>query len=342
MTRRPTALAAFAALTLLAPLGAGIVLAVRASTQSPLESAAHAKPLLALVESATRSRQAGVLISVVPGDALTSRANASGLVTAVPVGPGAAVSTGTVVAVVLDSDIVAYQAERPLYADTSPGAKGASVKAAQQVLSAFGYYHGDPDGSVGSGTVTAIRAFNAAHGYGKSNATFSLAALTWIGPAPVIIAKLSARPGDTVLPGSDLFTTTAAMSAIKVTESPGMVRDTPVKLIVNGFEIPYTVGSGLVSDSKFASDVAASLGTQTEGAGTVELLKPVTVGTLPASAVVTDAAGHMCFFGSQTSPPTPVTPLDDGSIGSVDVVASLVGTAILVNPRAVRANLSCG
>jgi peptidoglycan hydrolase-like protein with peptidoglycan-binding domain len=342
VARRPTALAAFVALTMLVPLAAGIVLAVRISTQSPLESAAHPQPLVAKVESVSRPRQAGVMVSVVPGEALTPRANTSGLVTAVPVRQGSAVSTGTVVAVVGGSDIVAYQAGRPLYAEVAPGTKRETVKAGQQVLSALGYYRGRPDGLLAADTVAAIKKFNADHGFGASNTTFGLAALTWIGVEPVTVAKLAARPGDTLAPGADLFTTTAALSGIKVTESPGIVRDAPVKLIVNGFEAPYTVGSGLVTDPKFAAAVATSLGTQTDGAGTIELLNPVTVGTLPASALVTDAAGHICFFASASAPPTQVNPLDDGSIGNVDVDPSLIGTAILVNPRAVRSDLSCG
>ena len=63
-------------LALIAPLVAGGVLAVRAASQSPLESASDVAPLQGTVERAERFREAQVAIAVEYADALAPTTDA--------------------------------------------------------------------------------------------------------------------------------------------------------------------------------------------------------------------------------------------------------------------------
>lgn len=341
VTRLKSGLGIFVAATLAAPLLAFAVLGIRAASQSPLESASSPEPLIASVERQEREREVNVAIKVEYADALAPTTSASGTATSVTVAPGDEVTTGTVVARVNDAAITAYSSPSPLWRDLAHGAEGGDVRVAQDLLRTLGYYSGSSDGRVGYTTEKAIKAYNAARGYGSGNGYLSLASLTWIGTGPVTVASVTVHAGDQVSPGTELFTTTAALAAITVSETPNIVRDAEVVLVVNGITTPYVAGSGRVTDPEAVAAIAASLGTATEGLGSVKLTVPISVGAIPSSAIVSEPEGATCFFPDLTSPGVVVTPLG-GSLGTVDVDVSLVGQPVLVNPREVREDLSCG
>jgi peptidoglycan hydrolase-like protein with peptidoglycan-binding domain len=336
-----TGIGVFVALTLVAPLVALTVLALKAANQSPLESASNPEPLVGTVASASRDRQVAVAVKVEYTDALSPSTAAYGTVTSVSVSPGQTVTTGTVVATVNDARVIGYASSTPLWRDLSRGSSGTDVKVAQRFLKARGYYSGAVDGSLGYSTEQAIKAFNKAQGFGSDNGVLSLSSLTWIGTGDVVVADLLVHAGDSASPGTALFTTTASLAAIVVTETPNVPRDADILLEVNDVVTPYFAGSGRVEDSEVVAAMAASLGFMTEGTGSVYLAEPVVVGTVPSSALVVDALGHTCFFQDTTGPGTMVETIG-GSIGTVDLEASLIGTTVLLNPREVREDLSCG
>ena len=282
-----------------------------------------------------------VAIAVEFQDALAPASGAFGVVTDVAVSPGDVISTGTRLAGVNNQPIIAYVDAQPLWRDIARGAEGADVTAAQRLLKTFGHYSGPLDGKAGYGTEKAIKAFNRSLGLGKTNGVMALANLAWVGTEPVTVATVSVRAGDQVSGGSELFTTTASLAAIVVTETPNVPRDAAILLDVNGVVIAYVAGSGRVTDADAVAAIAASLGTATEGVGEVRLAQPLTVGTVPSSAVMSDANGTTCVFADQTSPPLPVEP-QGGSLGTIELDPSLIGQPILVNPREVRTDLSCG
>ena len=107
------------------------------------------------------------------------------------------------------------------------------------------------------------------------------------------------------------------------------------------FVTPYVVGSGKVTEPDAVAQIAASMGTTTEGVGTVALVSPQVVGTVPSSAVFADETGATCIFPDVTGAPVAVTPTG-GTLGTVDLDESLVGQAVLINPRDVREDLTCG
>ncbi|WP_448630892.1 peptidoglycan-binding domain-containing protein [Cellulomonas soli] len=335
---RSPALTGFLLVALVAPvlIGGALILAER--DRSPLLSAADPEPLVAAVERATRSRDMPVAVAVTREDALSPRTDATGVLTGVRVAPGTPVDTGTVVVTVGDGDVVAYRSERPLSQDVAAGSTGGSVAVAQQLLVDLGLFAGPVDGKVGPTTLRAIRAFNLAHGYGTSSA-LALASLSWIGSEPVAVDQVEVRVGAVVEPGTALYTTRTGL--VGVTASTGAaLPEGDLVLEVADLSAPFDRSAWMATDSDFTAAVALSLGDQDEGSGTLRLATPVDVGTVPTSAVVTDVDGTMCFFPSVGATPVVVTPTG-GSLGTTDVPVDLVGDPVLVNPRAVRDDLTC-
>lgn len=338
---RSGGLAIAVALALIAPLAAGIVLVLARSGESPLESASKVEPLVGAVERAERYQEATVAITVHYATALAPATGASGTLTALKIMPGTDVKTGTVVGSVNNQKLVAYSSKAPLFQDIYRGLKGSDVKTAQQLLKDLGFYTGAIDGDAGPATEKSIKAFNKAYGWGKDNPTLSLASLVWVGQASVTVAELSVTLGQSVSPGTELFTTTASLASIVVTETPSLPTGGDTTITVNGATVPYEVGSGAVTEPDAVAQIAATLGTTTEGVGTVALVTPQVVGTVPSSAVFADETGATCIFPSVDGAPVAVTP-SGGTLGTVDLDESLVGQAVLINPRDVREDLACG
>lgn len=341
LKRLPSGLGVFVAITLLAPLLALTVMAIKAASESPLESASTPEPLIGSVEAADRDKSVTVAIKVEFADALAPVTTAFGTVTAVNIAAGQTVSNGAVVATVNDLPVIAYSGATPLWRDIMKGQTGADVAVAQAFLAATGYYAGAVNGNAQYSTQQAIKAFNKANGFGATNPVLSLTSLAWIGPADVVVALPSVHQGDSASGSTELFTTTAALAAIVVTETANVVRDQPVTLTVLGVSTSYVQGSGRVTDPTFVAAVAAALGQTVDGTGSVALVTPIVVGQVPASAIVIDANGLTCIFPDLTGAPIAVTP-GGGTPGTVDLDAALIGQAVLMNPREVREDLTCG
>lgn len=339
--RRDVGTTAVVVVAFLAPLVAGSVLALRAASQSPLESASQAEPLIAVVESAERRNDVQAGIAVEYAEAIAPAGNASGTLTAVDLAPGTTIGAGTVVGQVDFRDLVAYSSAAPLFRDITRGLKGDDVRIAQEVLTGLGYGSVEPDGNAGVATERAIRTFNAAHGYGDQNPVLSLASLVWIGTGPVTVAESKVTLGGAVAPGTELFTTTASLAAIAVTEPASLTRDAAVELTIGEVTTAYEPGRGRVTEPEAVAAIAELLGQATQGSAVLRLVDPVSVGTVPASAVVTDELGRTCIFTDLASGFVPVEPVG-GSLGTVDLDPSLIGRPVLVNPRDVREDLACG
>jgi len=313
------------ALGIVIPLGVAAGVALIVAERSPLDSAAPAAPLVGTIESAQRNNQVNVAIGVEFADAVTPSTQAG----------------GTRLVDVDARGVVAYVADSPLYRDVARGLEGSDVATAQGLLTELGFDTGPADGKAGPSTEKAIKAFNLAYGYGKNNTVLTLASLVWVGTVPATVNEMSVHLGDQVGPGTELFTTTAALAAITVTEPPGDTLEGEWALTVNGVTAPYEPGSGRITDPEAVAAMASTLGAATEGVGTLQLATPLTVASVPSSAVVTDATGGTCIFASADAAPTPVE-ATGGSLGTVDLDLSLVGQPVLLNPREVREDLTCG
>lgn len=337
---RSGGLAIAVALALLAPLVAGVTVVVVRSGESPLESAAAVEPLVGAVERAERYQEATVAVTITFAPSLAPATQASGTLTKFGLVPGVEVVTGTVIGAVNNADIVGYVSDAPLFRDIFRGLKGEDVATAQHFLKDVGYYTGDVDGIAGRAVEESIKAFNAHNGWGSNNGVLTLASVVWAGQAPVTVAEVSVAVGEQVSPGTALFTTTAGLTAIAVTESASLPADGDATLTVNGVTVPYQVGTGAVSAPDDVAAIAAAMGTTPEGVGTVARATPQIVGTVPSSAVILDESGQTCIFPDITGASVSVTPLG-GTLGTVDLDESLVGHPVLINPRDVREDLTC-
>ena len=193
----------------------------------------------------------------------------------------------------------------------------------------------------GAATATAIKEFNAEHGYGKTDGVLHRASLVWLGTTPATVAELLVPLGSQVTPGTALFTGAATLAAITVAEPPVLPPSEELSLTVNGVVAPYEPGSGAVTAPEHVEAIAAVLTAGGEAVGSLELAAPVVVGTVPASAVFADDTGVTCLFPDAVAAAVPVAPTD-GALGTVDLEEAMVGTPVLVNPREVREDLSCG
>ncbi len=329
------------ALGIVIPLGLAAAVALVVAERSPLESAAPAAPLVGTIESAQRNNQVTVPVGVEFADAVSPATQSSGTVTALGIRSGAEVVTGTRLMDVDAHGVVAYVADSPLYRDITRGLDGPDIATAQGLLAALGYPAGPVDGKAGAATEDAIKSFNLAYGYGKNNAVLSLASLVWVGTSPATVEAVSVQLGDSVGPGTELFTTSAAFAGITVGEPPGDGLEGQWVLTVNGVTAPYEPGSGRITDPDAIAMMADTLGTEGEGVGTLQLATPLTVASVPSAAVVSDATGGACIFASADAEPTLVQAAG-GSLGTVDLDVSLVGQPVLLNPREVREDLTCG
>jgi peptidoglycan hydrolase-like protein with peptidoglycan-binding domain len=325
---------------LIAPLVAAGVWVFAVSQESPLESAAPVVPLVATVESATRTESADVAIAVVPGVTFAPATQSTGTVTTLAVVPGAEVVNTDVVMTVNAKSVLAYTSDQPLYRGVTRTSTGADVKTAQQPLKDLGLLDGAVDGKAGYTTEQAIKAFNAKYGYGAKNTVLSRASLVWIGSDAVTADEVKVATGDTVSPSAELFTTTSSIAGIAVTETPNVPREGDAELVIGDVTVAYVVGSQEVTDPDAVKAIAKALGSVTESTATVRLTQPLTVGTVPSSAIVENASGTACMFASVDGAAVVVTPTG-GTLGTVDLDASLIGDPVLVNPREVRGNLQC-
>lgn len=334
MVKTGPAVGAFA--VLIAPLVVGAVLAVWALAASPLQSATSVEPVVAQVGSAERDDGFSTTAMLLPATDVVVKAQSSGTVTALSFAVGVPVTSGEVAFMVDGLPIVAYVSQAPLFRDITAGLRGDDVTTAQQLLVDMGYLKA-ADSVAGPSTQTAIRAFNAAHGRGKNNTTLSIDSLVWIPSASDAPQTLTVHVGDLVEPQTALYATQTGQDSI----SAGTTAQSEDRMLSVG-TVTVTLPAGQTAVS-VPDDVAALLtqmGDQTSATAMVTSLEPHQVGTVPATAVVTDATGASCYFTGVDGEAVLVD-ATSGGFGLVNVDPELIGTPVLVNPRSTRENLAC-
>lgn len=319
------------------PLIAGGALSLFALAKSPLDSAAGVGPLIATVGSAERDDRVNVTVKVVTADAFPVTTQSAGVITALGIAPGAALVDGAAALEVDGLPVTAYVASSPLFRDITRGLEGKDVATAQRLLQTLGYL-ATVDGKAGSGTARAITRFNKDHGRGANGDVLSLGSLLWIPANSEPAVKVSVRVGTALSPGTELYTTSTGHDTISVDTQAA---DVDRVLTVGQTSVTLPAGATSVTDPADIATIAPAINDVTARSAFLALKTPRVVGTIPASALVTDPTGATCFFSDVAGPATTVV-ATDGSFGTVDVGPDLVGTSVLVNPRDVREDLACG
>ncbi|WP_405360262.1 peptidoglycan-binding protein [Kitasatospora sp. NBC_00085] len=171
--RRRLLLAVVAAAVALSGGGLAASLVIK----SPAQAAAESEPppadvLTAPVEKRVLTDSVVVRGQVSAGqsvDVAPAGGGAGGVrpvVTKLPLKAGDRAQAGQPVLEVAGRPVFALKGDLPVYRDLKPGATGQDVRQFQQALEELGFgSDGDPAGTYGAATKTAVKAFYAAHGY---------------------------------------------------------------------------------------------------------------------------------------------------------------------------------
>ncbi len=180
--------------------------------------------------------------------------------------------------------------------------------------------------------------YNRDHGREVDGATLRVASLQWIPSDGTTPQSLTVRVGMPIEAGGELFI--AGGGAASVTLSGDAVAADRT-LTVGPAVVPVPANSTTITEAGAVEAVRTALGKEQAASGVVALSEPRPVGVVAASAVVTDASGRTCFFSDLDGEPVLIEAAA-GSIGTVDVPVEMVGDPVLINPRQLREDRSCG
>ncbi len=324
------------AVGLIGPLVVAVALATAALARSPLEADAQPAPVIAVVERAVRQDAESSSVTWVPADQVPVRSQSAGTVTAVDLVEGRAPTDGDLVLEVDGLPVFAFVAPTPPYRDIVVGVAGRDVLALQHFLAARGY-DVTTDGTAGVSTGRAIAAFNSDHGRAGGE-KWSSEALLWIPTTVGPPTAVEVRVGDVIAPETEVYLAPEGQDRIEVAAEAADVERT---LTVGDVEVRLGAGSTAVTDADDVARIRTAMADEPTAGGVLARATERVVGTVPASAVVVDRSGVACFF---TSPRGQAVHIDatEGGFGLVDVDEQLIGSPVLVDPRAAGTVLTCG
>jgi len=258
-----------------------------------------------------------------------------GTVTRVDVSPGDTVASGDVVMRIDAVDRVAVVSSDPFWRPLRRGDTGGDVVMLQQWLTDAGFFDGEVDGVFGSDLRASVIAWAVSLGVVKPDGTFDPAWVLWLPQEPFVVASVEiARGVPAPGPGSEILTGPVPFVSVSLTDQNGrsLTPDGAWILTVGGIDV-YVV-DGMVDVDGLATLASVLDPEQPAASGRIQRAEPVETLEIPATAVVSNAAGTLCVFvpdGDGLSP-TPVE-LSGGSASSVNVASGLSqGDVVLVNP----------
>ena len=269
-----------------------------------------------------------------------------GIVTEIAVRPGTVVRSGTIVASVDGSGVVALGTASPLYRNLSRRSRGADVRDLAEGLQQLGYLAAkDVDDYYSFEVGEAVRAFNALRGV-KSNA-FTASHAIWL-PAPFEIGRLEdLRVGATAPPtGSQPLVGLITLAEAQVVTAdfdlagPGQslsFNDDMARVVVVD-DVGYPIDNdGRVTDLPSLQDQVV-VGEDMVSRVVTQLIEPLVAYEIPASALLTNTVGQFCVVASNgTELPVEVV---DGRAGSVRISDALPGP-IIANPVRAGVAVTC-
>lgn len=324
-----------ASVAVVLPLVAGLCLSLWSISHSPLQTVRPAEPLIAVVDRAKQRDTEPVAVQLLPAQPFVVSSGADGVVTSASITVGATVATGYEPFSVNGQPLTIYRSDTPLYRTLDAGADGDDVVVAQQFLTTLGLLD-EVTGIYDRATEDAVTRFNLERG-STASSTLDPRSLLWVPNGAGRVTEVSVLVGDRVADGTQLFSISSGQDTVLVEVDAG---DQDRTLVMGSVEVTLAAGDHAITAP---DDVAALRDLLTEGEwvpaelGSEEVRE---VGVVPASAVVVDAQGKSCLFPDVSGDPITVSTAP-GGYGQVHVQARLVGQRVLINPRAVRDNLSC-
>lgn len=278
----------------------------------------------------------------------------SGTVTEVSLTEGELVTAGQVLYRVGGVPVIAYGGETVLYRPLSSGSRGEDVALAQRLLNQLvDGSNLEDDGVFGAATADAVRAFERTWTATPSG-VFQPEWFSYLPTEEFLVASVEVRlgfpapaAGEPVAVGS---TTLSGVQLSSVTDGPAG----DYEFLVQGESIPVELeanGTWVIADLQAAITVALAQATPGEDrvnlSGRTRLLEGEPGLAVPASAIITDAAGATCVAVADRDTPREADIVAVAVVGSsIDGRAQLNAAVeeralVLVNPVQILGDLSC-
>ncbi len=332
-----------AALLLLALPLAGIVLIVFAADDGLDDIELEPEPVVVAAQGRSVVEELGGSAQLLWGTAPSLVAPSwSGTVVEVPVSAGEAVESGTVVAVVDDIDRIAWHSPRPFFRRLGRNAAGGDVVEMQRLLRELGHYSGEIDGLYGGGTAAAVKAWAKTLGIAKPDGGFDPGWVVWLPDPAFEIAEIRLRPGKAAPARGEeiLVGEIPLLSATAIDVEGDPFDEGPGWAAVFGGDDEVAVGPDGKLDPQ---QVAGLVETEAEAVEiTLRRVAPGNVVVVPASAVMTNAAGDTCIWIQEGSgySALPIS-IDDAKTRTVNVSGVSADAPVLANPGAVLDAPAC-
>lgn len=306
------------------------------------------------------AERTSVNVKVTPRAPEEVHGSVDGVVTAVKVAVGQAISTGTPMVTVSGVTVIGYVADAPLYRPLAMGDTGPDVVQLSGILHQIGYLTEAAAGSstYGAPQVAAVKLLQRAAG-APVDGTFTLSLVAWVPTTSTTVSEIRAGVGSSVADGAALVTTSAEEDAVAVTTaddqavtpmfsagalefSAGSHHSTVKSLDMTGDEV-----TALAAELRAAAN-ANEISSQAQGNGTVfngvivSLADPRRVGVVPSSALFVARSGGFCVFEQKGNTVRAAKVQDpgsvDGELGSTAVSADLSGQEIARYPNALTSS----
>lgn len=289
--------------------------------------------MIAEVTAAHHLEEQPVPLTLVPAAGQPVRSQTSGMITALKAEPGSSVAQGQELLRIDGRPVLALVAPAPLYAEVTAQTQGENAEAVRDFLSSLG--HLAPEAEDQGSVAAAIVSFNQATG--GSGEVFQPSSVIWV-PGSAVVAAVTAHIGDIIAPQDEILTVTVGRDRIRVDTDP---IDADRGLTLGTTMVNLPANQNEVTAEEDVAALKPAMGEATTQTGFLSASTPQLVGTIPASAVVTDPQGRTCFHPGGSQPPVEIT-VQEGGFGMVQVPADLIGRSVLVNPRQVGKGATCG
>ena len=291
-----------------------------------------------------------------------------GTVTAVHAAAGDTIGAETAVLVIDGIDRTAYPSEQPFYRAVAFGDTGPDVANLNLMLVALGYMDAlpaDPT-SFASSTTAAVREFESALGMETPTGRFDPALVIWLSQDSMLLAEVAltvAAPAPA--PGQPFATSRANLRSAAIgSQNPArplsLDPEATYTLTIQGVEFSLQSESATVAEGELARLAELALGMPPQGqgpfggpasTGPVESLSGLSrrsvaleAVSIPATAVVTNAAGDLCVWrrSAEVAFEAVRVVVQSSLSGVTNVVGGLaVADDVLANPRDVLRDFSC-
>lgn len=313
-------------------------------------------PIFVPIESraAEVSAQATLRAHTAPPGSLVTTTQ-SGTVTAVWLAEGDLLLGGKRLLDVDGVGIVAYTPKQGavFYRDLCRGDTGPDVALLQEFLIQLGFYHGNADGTFGSGTASGVIAFDRSLGVAGPSGCFTTARVVLVPPGVVAAGTIEVALGDVLSAPASVIVEAALTVTEASLDTPGFSGpDGEYVAEFSGEVVPLTREGGIWAlDLTVLSD---SLRKASVADGVIELTvhvrsaAPLDVQLFPSSAPFVTLDGAYCVGLEASSGDGSITyiriqPISLATIDAVAIepIAELDGQKVLANPPPSASARSC-